>query len=224
MDHEPRPPGSFQTEVISMGIYEFGDKSSNIVLVQPVDEQQLDVMSFEVDELKKNSGKDFKLAALPIGNWNKALSPWKAPAVIGNDDFGEGAEKTLDTILKYCDDREKTYYIGGYSLAGLFSLWAAYKTDLFKGVAAVSPSMWFPGFDDFMKENRIKCDNIYLSLGDKEEKARNPVMATVGDRIREAEKLLKAQKVDCLLEWNEGNHFKEPDIRIIKGFSWVMNQ
>ncbi|MBQ7613954.1 MAG: esterase [Butyrivibrio sp.] len=207
-----------------MGIYEFGDKSSNIVLIQPVDEQQLDVMSFEVGEIKRLSGKDFKLAAFPVGNWNKALSPWKAPAVFGNDDFGDEAQNTLDAILKYCDDSEKTYYLGGYSLAGLFSLWTAYRTGLFKGVAAVSPSMWFPGFDDYMKDNEIRCDNIYLSLGDKEEKARNPVMATVGDRIREAETLLKQQNVNCYLEWNESNHFKEPDVRISKGFSWVINQ
>ena len=44
-------------EVIVMGIYEFGDKSSNIVLIQPVDEQQLDVMSFEVGEIKRLSGE-----------------------------------------------------------------------------------------------------------------------------------------------------------------------
>jgi hypothetical protein len=42
-----------------------------------------------------------------------------------------------------------------------------------------------------MKKNEIKTDTVYLSLGDREEKARNPVMATVGDRIREAEALLK---------------------------------
>ena len=55
-------------EVIVMGIYEFGDKSSNIVLIQPVDEQQLDVMSFEVGEIKRLSGKDFMLAAFPVGS------------------------------------------------------------------------------------------------------------------------------------------------------------
>ena len=39
-------------------------------------------------------------------------------------------------------------YLGGYSLAGFFSLWAAYQTDRFAGVAAVSPSVWFPGWMD----------------------------------------------------------------------------
>ena len=109
-------------------------------------------------------------------------------------------------------------------MAGLFSLWAVYQTDVFSGVAAASPSMWFPGFIDYMKEHEIKTDKVYLSLGNKEEKTRNPVMATVGDRIREAELLLKEQGIDCILEWNQGNHFKEPDVRTAKGFAWVLSE
>ena len=35
---------------------------------------------------------------------------------------------------------------------------------------------------------------MYLSLGDREERTRNPVMARVGEAIREAEDILKLQK------------------------------
>ena len=163
------------------------------------------------------------LAAFHVSDWNKELSPWKAPAVFGNEDFGDGASDTLMEIVKYCNDIDKTYYIGGYSLAGLFSLWSVYKTDIFSGACCASPSMWFPGFDNFMRSNKILCDRIYLSLGDKEEKTRNPVMATVGDKIRDAHTLLKDQKINCTLEWNQGNHFKEPDMRTAKGFAWILN-
>lgn len=65
---------------------------------------------------------------------------------------------------------------------------------------------------------------VYLSLGDKEEKARNPVMAMVGDRIREAYSLLLGRGVKCVLEWNEGNHFKDADVRIAKAFAWVVKE
>ena len=74
-----------------------------------------------------------------------------------------------------------------------------------------------------MKENDIRTDKVYLSLGDREEKTRNPVMATVGDRIREAKIILKERDVKCILEWNEGNHFKDADIRTAKAFSSVLN-
>jgi hypothetical protein len=74
-----------------------------------------------------------------------------------------------------------------------------------------------------MKENMIRTGAVYLSLGDKEEKARNPVMATVGERIREAHVLLLERGVNCVLEWNEGNHFKDADVRTAKAFSWIIN-
>ena len=119
-------------------------------------------------------------------------------------------------------DRRKTYYIGGYSLAGLFSLWAAYQTDIFAGVAAVSPSVWFPGFIEYMKEHEIKSETVYLSLGDREEKTRNSVMSQVGNCIRMGYGWLIEHGINCNLEWNQGNHFREPDIRIAKAFAWVM--
>ena len=120
------------------------------------------------------------------------------------------------------DNNSKRYYIGGYSLAGLFALWAAYQTDRFAGVAAASPSVWFPNFVEYMKNNEIKSNRVYLSLGDKEEKVRNPVMATVGEKIREAYNCLVRQKVKCTLEWNQGNHLKEPDVRTAKAFVWLL--
>jgi predicted alpha/beta superfamily hydrolase len=117
----------------------------------------------------------------------------------------------------------KWYYIGGYSLAGLFALWTSCKTDRFSGVAAASPSVWFPGFVDYMREHQVQTEAVYLSLGDKEEKTRNKVMSQVGGRIQECFGVLQEQNVRSTLEWNKGNHFKEPDVRTAKAFAWVLN-
>ena len=120
---------------------------------------------------------------------------------------------------------EVKIYLGGYSLAGFFSLWAAYQTDRFAGVAAVSPSVWFPGWMDFAREHSIRAPRVYLSLGDKEERTRNPVMRTVGDNIRSQLELLESDAGcnACTLEMNQGNHFKEPDLRTAKGFAWLLS-
>ena len=75
-----------------------------------------------------------------------------------------------------------------------------------------------------MKANNIMTEKVYLSLGNKEEKTRNQVMATVGDRIREAHEYLTEKGIDCTLEWNQGNHFKDADIRTAKAFAWVLKQ
>lgn len=207
-----------------MNVSKYGNPDADTVLIQPVDNHDLEGIVNEVERIKQLSGKDFCLVAIKVDNWNSDLSPWEAPAVFGNESFGGKAAAALDEVLKHTGDPSKTYYIGGYSLAGLFAIWAAYQTDVFKGVAAASPSVWFPGFSDYMAERKLCANSVYLSLGDREEKTRNPVMATVGDNIRKAHELLKAQGVNTVLEWNPGNHFKDPDIRMAKGFEWVIKQ
>ena len=205
-----------------MEIREYGRQDAGTVLIQPVDEDDLEGMDREVARIREEAGEDFRLLTFRVQSWNHDLSPWQAPAVWGEEGFGDGAADTLREILKVCTDRSKTYYIGGYSLAGLFALWAVYQTDAFAGAAAASPSVWFPGFTDWMKERRPECGTVYLSLGDREERTRNPVMATVGDHIRAAYALLQEQGVDCTLEWNSGNHFRDNDIRTAKAFAWLI--
>lgn len=207
-----------------MDVFEYGNRDAKIVLIQPVDEHDLDMIESEIAAIREKTAKYFRLVACKVNSWNRDLSPWKAPAVFGREDFGEGAAATLHKILSFCVDQTKTYYIGGYSLAGLFALWAGYQTNCFCGVAAASPSLWFPGFTDFMEAQEILSRHVYLSLGDREERTRNPVMATVGDRTRAAYALLQARDMDCMLEWNEGNHFKDADLRTAKAFAWVMER
>ena len=205
-----------------MQIVHYGNLSASTVLIQPVDDHDLEEMETELNEIRKQGKADFQLIAVKVDNWNQDLSPWEASAVFGREGFGDGAGELLQFLLGQCVDRRKTYYIGGYSLAGLFSLWAAYQTDIFAGVAAVSPSVWFPGFIEYMKEHEIKSETVYLSLGDREEKTRNSVMSQVGNCIRMGHGWLIEHGINCNLEWNQGNHFREPDIRIAKAFAWVM--
>lgn len=205
--------------------YMFGNPDSRNILILMVADYDLAVIEDEVEAIRDYSGTDFYLIALKVDHWNTELSPWNAPAVFGNEDFGNGGEVTLARILKEIVpvDTGRKYYLGGYSLSGLFALWCAYRTNVFSGVAAVSPSIWFPGFLEYMEEHEIQTDAVYLSLGDREERTRNPVMATVGKRIREANGLLCSKGVNCLLEWNKGNHFKDPELRTAKAFAWLLN-
>ena len=209
-------------------IYDCG--SPDVMLIQPVDDHDIEVLDSEVAEvIRLTGGTGFTLAAFRVHDWNADLSPWEAPPVFGSEGFAGGAEKTLSYVIDelipaLTGGRDVKIYIGGYSLAGFFSLWAAYKTDIFSGVAAASPSVWFPGWISYAEEHSVMADRVYLSLGDKEEKTRNPVMHTVGDNIRRQYKLLIADPTcsGCTLEMNQGNHFKEPDIRTAKGFAWIL--
>ena len=209
----------------------YGNPEADTLLIQMVDDYDMEGMEKEVSYIRELSGgQDFCLKAVKVNCWNKDLSPWPAPAVFGKEDFGDGAFHMLKYVLEnVVPDREsaqhhkiKRTYIGGYSLAGLFAIWAGYQTDCFKGIAAASPSIWFPHFTEYMMENTIHADTAYLSLGDREERTRNPVMSQVGNAIRKAHTILVDSGVDCVLEWNKGNHFKEPELRTAKAFAWLM--
>ena len=93
-----------------------------------------------------------------------------------------------------------------------------------EGIVAASPSVWFPKWIEYATDNKPFAKSIYLSLGDKEEKTKNPVMAQVGNAIRKLNELLAEQIGNTILEWNPGNHFIDSEKRTAKGFTWVMNK
>ena len=212
--------------------YLYKDEAAKHLLIQPIDEHDLEVLDQEFKAIKELSDKPFSLVAFMIKDWNQELTPWGAPPVFGKTPFGDGANGTLTLITEQLlpsltDDRiydaSMKLLLGGYSLAGLFALWSAYQTDMFDGIAAASPSVWFPRWIYYATEKRPLAKSVYLSLGDKEEKAKNPIMAQVGNAIRKQHDLLMEQEVNTILEWNAGNHFVDSDKRMAKGFAWLLN-
>ena len=210
----------------------YGEAHAEYLLLQMTGEHELQSMAHEVEVIAQ-SDRNFLFAAIPVERWNDALSPWDAPAVWGKQGFGGNAEDTLrflteqviSTLKQQFDLPENVKIIlGGYSLAGLFALWASTQTDLFYGVAAASPSVWFPGWMEFEQQHPMQTQRIYLSLGDKEEHTKNAVMAVVGDNIRTLHSRLIERGADCTLEWNSGGHFKDADLRTAKAFQWAMEE
>ena len=205
--------------------------AAKYLLIQPVDGHDIEVLDNEVAKIQDNIDKQFSLIAFKIEDWNSELSPWEAPPAFRNKSFGSGALDTLEFIEsrliptvkeKYNLDDDIKFILGGYSLAGLFSLWSVYKSNTFSGIAAASPSVWFNGWEEFMNNNTPLSNTIYLSLGDTEEKTKNKVMSAVGDNIRKQEELLKNDKIKTILEWNKGGHFSNSDIRVAKAFIWCI--
>ena len=115
-------------------------------------------LAAEAVKILEKAEAEIVFANFGVENWNDELSPWSADAVFKNQPFSGKAENTLsfvtdifipELISRYSLTADIKIVIGGYSLAGLFSLWAAYRTDIFHAVAAVSPSVWFPGWIEF---------------------------------------------------------------------------
>ena len=53
------------------------------LLIQPVDEHDLEVLTEEVATIKTLTDKPFALVAFQVNDWNKELTPWPAPPVFG---------------------------------------------------------------------------------------------------------------------------------------------
>ena len=206
-----------------MTVYEYGDREAPFVLIQPVDDHDIAEIDSEIAQIEKLTDARFQLLAVKVDDWNRNLSPWEAPPVWGNADFKGGARDTLEFVQSLCSDDSRKYILGGYSLAGLFALWSGCQTDAFAGIAAASPSVWFPDFVAYMRDHNMRSPAVYLSLGDREAKTKNQVMANVADCIEQCRDILDMQNIQCTLEWNPGNHFKEPDLRMAKAFAWILN-
>ena len=151
-------------------------------------------------------------------NWDRDLSPWPAKKVFrSGEDFSGEAGAFLHSLLTELLPAAETGLspawraVFGYSLAGLFSLWAMTKTDVFQRCASVSGSLWFDGFPDYLSAHPLlgRPDRAYLSLGDREEKAKNPRMQTVRAATEEAAQIIARQGVPCAFELNPGGHFQD---------------
>ena len=209
----------------------YGEAHTEYLLLQMTGEHELQSMDHEVTAIAQGSAHSFLFAAVPVKSWNDELSPWEAPAVWGKESFGGNAADTLRFLTEQVIPALKQQFalpenvriiLGGYSLAGLFALWTSTQTESFSGVAAASPSVWFPGWMEFEQQHPIQAQCIYLSLGDREERTKNLTMAAVGDNIRALHRELAGRSKDCTLEWNNGGHFKDADLRTAKAFGWVM--
>ncbi len=164
-------------------------------------------------------------------DWNADFSPWEFK-LNKKMSFSGGGRKTLDWLMNDCVPcYEKEYslmgkrILCGYSLAGLFSLWAFYESQAFSGVISCSGSLWFGDWINYSESHTApQNSSIYLSLGDREEKARDRIMATVGDCTRRQYELVcgDINVSRHILEWNDGGHFNEPEKRIAKGIRWCV--
>ena len=184
--------------------------------------------------LTELGAKDHTLMSVQVPEWFRDLSPWPAELVFrgeppmtgGADDFlSEILREILPAGLAELSDPPAWIGLAGYSLAGLFALYAAYRTGRFSRIASVSGSLWFPGFLDYARAHafRRRPDAVYLSLGDREARTRNPVMRTVEENTAALAGWYRGLGLNTAFQLNPGNHFREPAFRTAKGIRWLLD-
>ncbi len=203
-----------------------------VLLIQTLGAQERGSIDGEVSLISEKVKTPFVMAAFAIGDWEVELTPWHDSQVSRRKEVGAHAADTLNYVVNMLIPHLQQLYgrlpivLGGYSLGGLFSRWAASEAVGFDAVACCSPSLWIAGWQEYSASHHVQAKNVYLSLGDREEFSKNRAIAQVGDNVRwEYEHLQQTLGSDCcILEWNSGNHFVDGDKRMAKGFAWCIHQ
>ena len=203
-----------------------------VLLIQPLERKEVATIDHEISLIAQHTEHPFAMAAFKIEDWHLQLTPWHDDAISRREDVGLHAEETLQFITDELLPRMRSLLgdmpivLGGYSLAGLFSLWASTLSSEFQAIAAASPSVWIRDWQTYASAHPTRAQVVYMSLGRKEEHVRNVSMARVGDNIRFEHALLKQQLgEDCTtLQWNEGGHFVDMDSRTAIAYAWSINK
>ena len=204
----------------------------SVILIQPSARHETATLQGEANQIASLSGVPFVLVAFDVEDWMLDLMPWPDRNISREDDAGKRGLQTLDyVLLSLLPALRETYghlpvIIGGYSLGGLFGLWASSLTDSFASVAAASPSVWIKDWMSFAGSHPVMASTVYLSLGKEEEKVKNRAIKRVGDCIREEHELLSRQlgRERCALVWEEGNHFTDNEGRLARAFAWCLTK
>lgn len=116
--------------------------------------------------------------------------------------------------------------LAGYSLAGLFALYALYQTDVFARAASMSGSFWFEGIMEYVcsHEMKRKPDCLYFSLGDKESSTDNPILNVVQQNTQEIETLCHGKGIETTFVLNSGSHYQACNKRTAAGIHWILNR
>ena len=196
------------------------ERAAEILIVMPADEGEADGLAAWQE--------DRGAALLLIGglDWNRDLSPWPAPPAFpkGEAFAGEGGRLLAALTGRLLPEAEAALPAGipkgiaGYSLAGLFALWAAAETGAFSRAASMGGSLWCPGAENIAgKLAARRPERVYLSLGEKEERTRNPALQPVGERTRVLARTLEEAGIPVTLRFHPGGHFQDVGERIRQG-------
>ncbi len=178
---------------------------------------------------------DFSLVAISKLKWDHDMTPWYMGPISKHDTpCTGGADDYLNLLLdEIMPEAEKVLPgtpawrgIAGYSLAGLFAVYALYKTDVFSRAASMSGSFWFEGFPEFVRTHEMKGkpDCIYFSLGDQESSADNPILNVVQHNTEKIESFCRTKGINTTFVLNSGSHYQACNKRTASGIAWILNQ
>lgn len=217
-----------------------GDGSPSVIYVIDSVEHPFDIVSIA-------EGLSSMVVSIPIANWNDALTPWPAPGFYDDEPwFGGCGNETLEELARHTitaieaelgiapdiesprsplprkESRAVKRAICGYSLGGLFALYAFVNDSRFDACASISGSLWYQGWMDYIRDkagcgpskstdvNRFDGRERYafLSVGKKECKSGLSLFRCVEDNMHASAGLLRAAGCQVDTAIGPGNHMQ----------------
>ncbi|AAK79923.1 hypothetical protein BJV85_001912 [Clostridium acetobutylicum] len=217
--------------------YGKGDNHYSVIYMQDGD-IVIKILNELMDLIENKSKKDVYDESIIVGVKpivrNDDYTPWEAEAISkGSSEFGGRGDIYLNFLIKklkpYIDNKYRTKkeknFLLGYSLGGLISIFAIYKTECFSKVVSISGSLWYKGLIDFMeKSNPVNLDiKVMLMIGNKEGRSRNIYLK---NSIISTEKALQILKKDLtpsnvVYSIEEGGHVDNILSRYYKTILWL---
>lgn len=200
-----------------------GGASAPVVFVIDSPEHPLPVGSLA-------SRRGVTIASVRVHDWADALTPWPAAGLYREDPaFGGQATATLDELLTQAIPAIEAAHglapaaraICGYSLGGLFALYALTHADAFSACACVSGSVWYEGWVEHLRELPVDLSGRYafLSLGTKERRAARPLLKTVQDRMEACADVLRERGCTVDYRTGPGSHLQHVAKRLDAGLA-----
>ncbi|UWP59850.1 alpha/beta hydrolase [Ruminococcus gauvreauii] len=185
--------------------------------------------------LQQNQCPDFTFVTVGGLAWDRDMAPWDIPPVSKFDTPCTGGASEYLKLLagEIVPKAEETATgkiiwrgLAGYSLGGLFAVYALYHTGAFSRIASVSGSLWYPGLMDYVRkqEPKVRPNHIYFSLGSKESYTRNPILKTVQENTETLKRLYEKAGIDTVFDLNPGGHYRNAAGRTAAGISWILSR
>lgn len=193
---------------------------------------------FAWDEVAR--GLFANVAVVPVRCWDDALTPWPAEGLRAGQRFGGHADKTLGQLHEAAPRMERCLGLSpsaraicGYSLGGLFSLYAFARDAHLAACGCVSGSVWYPGWVAWLRDGGAGCACgcgaaggaalerfAYLSVGGKEKRGPG-AFREVESNMEACAGILRERGCEALFEVGPGNHMQHHEKRLARALAAI---
>jgi predicted alpha/beta superfamily hydrolase len=167
------------------------------------------------------------------------LTPWPSPALHPKfPNFGGKGEEylqfienrlkpTVDQTYRTLTGSESTGLIG-FSLGGLITMYAGFRTNCFGNLASISGSFWYSEFVNYAATHTLQnsVENIYLSSGNKEGVGETDIKKeAISSTKRIYDVVIRELSTSRVtLRWDDGDHHDHRLERYNNALLWLQDQ